>query len=222
LTARTSAANSRKHHRNLQQFFRWLVSEGELDVNPMMGIRPPKVPEQLVAVFTNAELTRMLSACKGNSFLQRRNAALVRVLMDTGIRAAELCGMQLGDVDLDIGLITVMGKGRRVRSVPISAKTSEAISRYLRQRNRHPYAALSSLWLSNKGALTTSGLWPSNRQSWFARGLKGRLSTPLSSHGGTSMVISRWWRAVINAHHGLEKPSHAWQVWRQCSGRAST
>src|SRR5664280_1314134 len=66
--------------------------------------------------------------------------------------------MQLEDVDLDVGLIVVMGKGRRTRSVPISAKTSEAISRYLRQRNRHPYAGLSSLWLSNKGALTCSGL----------------------------------------------------------------
>jgi len=158
LLARTSAANSRKHHRNLQQFFRWLTDEGELSTNPMLKITPPKVPEKPVAIFTNAELTRMLSACKGNSFLQRRNTALVRVLMDTGIRAAELCGMQLTDVDLDIGLIAVLGKGRRVRSVPISAKTSEAISRYLRQRGRHHYAALSSLWLSNKGALTTSGL----------------------------------------------------------------
>jgi len=124
----------------------------------MLKIHPPKVPEQLVAVFTDAELAKLLSACKGNSFFQRRNAALIRVLMDTGIRAAELCGMQLGDVDLDIGLITVMGKGRRVRSVPISAKTSESISRYLRQRDRNSNAALSSLWLSNAGALTTSGL----------------------------------------------------------------
>jgi site-specific recombinase XerD len=155
---RTSAANSRKHHRNLQQFFRWLTDEGELDANPMLKIRPPKVPEKLVAVFSDLELSRLLSACKGNSFLQRRNAALIRVLMDTGIRAAELCRMQLGDVDLDVGLITVTGKGRRPRVVPTSAKTSESISRYLRQRNRHTNAALSSLWLSNKGELTTSGL----------------------------------------------------------------
>jgi site-specific recombinase XerD len=152
------AANSRKHYRNLQQFFRWLTDEGELDANPMEKISPPKVPEKPVEVFTNAELAKLLNACKGNSYMQRRNAAILRTLMDTGIRAAELCGMQLGDIDLDLGLITVMGKGRRVRSVPISAKTSESISRYLRQRNWNSNAALSALWLSNAGALATSGL----------------------------------------------------------------
>jgi site-specific recombinase XerD len=158
LLSRTSAANAAKHYRSLQQFFKWLVAEGEIPANPMNGMSPPKVPEKPVAIYTNADLIKLLNACKGNSFFQRRNAALIRVLMDTGIRAGELCGLRVSDVDLDIGLITCMGKGRRIRSVPISAKTSEALARYLRQRNKHLHAALSSLWLTSRGALTPSGL----------------------------------------------------------------
>src|SRR5664280_3767958 len=134
---RSSASNAAKHYRSLQQFVRWLVDEGELDANPMARIHAPRVPERQVAIFTDAELINLLSVCKGNAFTQRRSAAILRVLMDTGCRAAEVTGLQLGDVDLDMGAITVLGKGRRVRAVPISAKTSEAISRYLRQRNKH-------------------------------------------------------------------------------------
>src|SRR5664280_1823948 len=155
---RSSASNAAKHYRSLQQFVRWLVDEGELDANPMARIHAPKVPERQVAIFTDAELIRLLSVCKGNAFTQRRSAAILRVLMDTGCRAAEVTGLQLGNVDLDIGAITVLGKGRRVRTVPISAKTAEAISRYLRQRNKHTNAALPDLWLGRKGRLTTSGL----------------------------------------------------------------
>ena len=158
LTERTSAANSSKHYRSLRQLFRWLIDEGEISANPMQRMHPPKQPEQPVKVFSDAELVRLLAACKGNSFNQRRNAAMIRTLADTGIRSAELCGLQLTDVDLDTGQIMVMGKGRRIRIVPISARTSESISRYLRQRNRHTYAGLPDLWLGVKGRLTTSGL----------------------------------------------------------------
>ena len=158
LLDRTSAANAAKHYRSLRQYFRWLVDEGEISSNPMQRMHPPKQPEQPVKVFADAELIRLLAACKGNSFNQRRNSAMIRTLADTGIRSAELCGLQLTDVDLDTGEIRVMGKGRRIRIVPISARTSEAISRYLRRRNKHTYAALPDLWLGVKGALTTSGL----------------------------------------------------------------
>src|SRR5664280_65475 len=96
LTDRTSAANSSKHYRSLQQWFKWLVDEGELTTNPMIRIHAPRIPEKPVAIFSDAELVRLLAACKGNSFTQRRSAAILRVLMDTGIRSAELCGLQLG------------------------------------------------------------------------------------------------------------------------------
>jgi integrase len=115
------------------------------------------VPEQPVAIFTDAELRRLLDAARGNSFQQRRVAALVRVFLDSGCRAAEVNGLRLADVDLDGGVIVVMGKGRRSRSVPIGARTAEALARYLRVRGRHRSARLPDLWLGSKGVLTISG-----------------------------------------------------------------
>src|SRR5664280_2728220 len=57
LLDRTSATNAAKHYRSLQQWFKWLVDEGELTSNPMIGMRPPRIPERPVQVFTDAELT---------------------------------------------------------------------------------------------------------------------------------------------------------------------
>jgi site-specific recombinase XerD len=75
---RSSASNAAKHYRSLQQFVRWLVDEGELSTNPMARIHAPRIPEKPVAIFTDAELVRLLAACKGNALMQRRNAAILR------------------------------------------------------------------------------------------------------------------------------------------------
>ncbi len=158
LADRVSAATTAKHYRSLQQLFRWLVEDGEIDVSPMAKMRPPQVPEQPVDVFTDDEMIRLLAACKGNTFENRRDIALLRMLIDTGMRAAELCGLARDDLDEQERVAHVLGKGRRGRAVPFGAKTADALRRYRRARQLHPYEALPHLWLGKKGALTDSGL----------------------------------------------------------------
>lgn len=155
---RVSAATVAKHYRSMQQLFRWLADDGEIPVSPMERMRPPKVPEQPVEVFTDDELTRLLSAAKGNTFENRRDTALLRILIDTGVRASELIGLELDDVDDAQQLFHVLGKGRKGRAVPYGLKTADALRRYRRVRTTHPNAALPALWLGKKGPLSTSGL----------------------------------------------------------------
>jgi site-specific recombinase XerD len=118
---RLSAATVAKHYRSLQQLFRWLVDEGEIDESPMARMRPPAVPEQPVDVFTDDDLRALLATAKGNSFENRRDTALLRFLIDTGVRASELIGLAVSDVDLEHTEATVLGKGRRQRTVPYGA-----------------------------------------------------------------------------------------------------
>ena len=158
LTDRLSPATVAKHYRSLQQLFRWLVEDGEITGSPMARMRPPQVPEQPVDVFTDEELRRLLKACQGNTFENRRDAALLRMLIDTGMRAAELVGLTGDDLDPEQRIANVMGKGRRGRAVPYGAKTADALRRYLRVRTVHPQAASRDLWLGRKGPLTDSGL----------------------------------------------------------------
>jgi site-specific recombinase XerC len=140
--------------RSLQQLFRWLLEEGEVASNPMERMRSPRVPEDPPAVLSEAELRALVKACEGPGFAERRDAAIVRVFVDTGARLAEVAGLRMPDVDLDDMTLTVLGKGERVRVLPIGAKTVKAIDRYLRVRRSDDPA----VWIGGKGAMTPSGI----------------------------------------------------------------
>jgi site-specific recombinase XerD len=155
---RVSAATTAKHYRSLQQLFRWLVEDGEITASPMERMRPPKVPDQPVDILTDDELSRLLAVCKGNTFENRRDTALVRFLLDTGMRASELIGLEVEDVDASRSVALVLGKGRSYRTVPFGTKSADALRRYMRARAGHPAAQSAALWLGKKGPLTTSGL----------------------------------------------------------------
>lgn len=158
LAERVSPATVAKHYRSLQQLFRWLVEDGEIRASPMERMRPPAVPEQPVDVFTDDELRALLSTCRGNTFENRRDTAILRMLIDTGMRAGELAGLSVEDLDHEQSVAFVLGKGRRGRAVPYGAKTADSLRRYLRARTLHPQAGLSALWLGKKGRVTDSGV----------------------------------------------------------------
>ena len=71
--------------RALQQFFGWLVRE-EIDRTPMERMRPPQVPESPVPVLSDDQLRALLASCEGKGFVERRNTAIIRLLVDTGCR----------------------------------------------------------------------------------------------------------------------------------------
>lgn len=166
LLARFTPSTAATRYRGLQQFFRWLEDEGEIEASPMLRMRPPRIPEQPVPVLQAEDLAAVLRVCEGPGLEQRRDMALLRVLIDTGLRLAELSGLRYrpddpddSDVDLDAQTVTVVGKGTRLRVVRIGAKAVQALDRYLRERSRHPFAYSEWLWLSQKGRLTQSGVY---------------------------------------------------------------
>jgi site-specific recombinase XerD len=159
LHKRVAAATAAKHYRSLQQLFKFLIVDGEITSSPMERMRPPSVPEQPVPVLTDDELRRLLDTCKGFTFENRRDEAVIRLFVDTGVRAAELLGLTLADLDLSGRVAYVMGKGGRGRTVPFGAKTAETLRRYLKARRRHHLAEQTqALWLGRKGPLTDSGI----------------------------------------------------------------
>jgi site-specific recombinase XerD len=155
----TKPATVAKHYRSLQQLFKFLVDDGEITSTPMERMHPPAVPEQPVPILTDDELTRLLANCKGATFENRRDEAVIRMLLDTGIRASELINLTLDDVDLSTQLAFVEGKGGRTRAAPYGIRTADALRKYLKARRRHPLAErTSAFWLGRKGPLTVSGL----------------------------------------------------------------
>jgi site-specific recombinase XerD len=138
----------------VSSFYRWLVEEGDIDRTPMAGVPYPKATPPTVEVLGTAELRKLLATCAGPSFRDRRDAAILRLFIDTGMRRAELSALALNDLDMDAQHVFVLGKGRKPRVVPFGVKSAQALARYLRVRERHLHAAAPQLWLSRQGAMS--------------------------------------------------------------------
>jgi len=148
--------------RALQQWWKWITTEeGEVTTSPMANMKPPTVPEQPVPVLSDDEVKRLLKTCQGKDFESRRDAAIIRLFIDTGMRRSELANLTVHDFDWTHDVARVTGKGDRVRVCPFGAKTSQALDRYLRARGRHRDAdRLDAFWLGMRGGgkMTDSGV----------------------------------------------------------------
>jgi site-specific recombinase XerD len=153
LLTRRSASTAATYHKVLKLLYRWLEEEEEIAASPMAKLRPPIVPDKPVPVVPDDGLRRLLAACAGKGFAARRDTAIM-LLLDTGARRAELVALHLADVDLDLDVLLVLGKGRRERALPYGHKAGAALDRYLRVRGRHKHAGLPWLWLGLQGRLT--------------------------------------------------------------------
>lgn len=168
-----AAATLSVYYRSLQPFFAWAVSEGEIATSPMERMRPPAVPEQPVAVLSEEQIGALLRACQGTAFEDRRDEAIVRLLIDTGMRRGECAGLAVEDLDLDQDVAVVLGKGRRQRSCPFGKRTARALDRYLRMRRSHPHAARSELWLGYRGPLSGDGIMQMLQRRGARAGIEG-------------------------------------------------
>lgn len=160
--------------RSLQQWFKWLHDEDEIDDNPMAGMDPPIVPEQPVDVVSLEQMRVLLKVCEGRTFAERRDTAILRLFLDAGVRLDEMASMTMAGTDVPGRTAQVLGKGRRERTVPFGSKTALALDRYLRVRVRHTHADLPALWLGakGKGALTGNGVYQMVKRRAAGAGLK--------------------------------------------------
>jgi site-specific recombinase XerD len=144
-------------YRGLYRFCGWLVDEDELPSNPMNTLSQPTLKAKPVPVISDDELTALLKACAGKQFNDRRDEALIRLLLDCGVRISEACGLKTDQLDLDQGLAIVKGKGNKVRPIYFGARTARALDRYVRMRAQHRWAHLDALFLTQRGALSPDG-----------------------------------------------------------------
>lgn len=155
--AHAKASTAATRFQALRVFFTFLVDEGEIDHSPMAKMRPPIVPEQTTPVLDDAALRALLATCDAKTFDDRRDEAILRLFIDTGMRLAELAGLRVDDIDHDQDVAVVLGKGRRERACPFGNKTALALERYQRERRKRG-SVDDALWLGLKGPLTASGI----------------------------------------------------------------
>ena len=177
--------------RSLQQFGKWCAAEGEIPESFAAGLRPPKVPEEPQPVLTADDLSALMKATEGTALPERRDRAILSLLIDTGMRVSELVGLTLDTIDLRDGVAIVLGKGRRPRSCPFDRKTAQDVDRYLRKRHEHPDAASTDVvWLGRRGAMTTNGIEQMIRRRAREAHLEGRVYPHLFRHTFAHQYLS--------------------------------
>jgi site-specific recombinase XerD len=185
--AEATTARSRQHA--VRSFSRWLAEEGEIDRDELLGLRPPKLDQKIVPRLTDEECAALVKACSGRDLRDRRDEALIRFMLETGVRAGEACALAVADVDLAHGVVTIRrGKGGKGRVVPIGPQTTRALDRYLRARRGHRLADGPDLWLGENGrGFSYPGLYKMLRERAAEAGIPD-----LHPHVLRHTAASRW------------------------------
>jgi integrase/recombinase XerC len=134
----------------LRSLFRYLLREGLASGNPGQGVRPPKTPRRLPATLDPDQLGQLLDA-PAETPLGLRDAAIVELFYSSGLRLAELVGLDLGDLDPGDAMVEVTGKGAKTRRVPVGRLALEALRRWLAVRSGLAAADERALFVSGRG-----------------------------------------------------------------------
>jgi integrase/recombinase XerC len=138
----------------VRAFFKYLVREGMVEKNPAELVSTPKKEKRLPFHLNIDEVTALVEAPRDGDILALRDRAILEALYSCGIRVSELTGLSVGEVDLEEGLMRVLGKGGKERVVPVGRHARQAIADYLLARGNPPFDA--PLLLNARGGRLTS------------------------------------------------------------------
>jgi integrase/recombinase XerD len=173
--------------RHVKRLFSWLTAEGHLQSNPAARLRVPKPRERHVKAIAPDDLLALLRTTEGDTAIDRRDRALILLLVDTGARAGGVCGLRLGDLDLDALTARVTEKGGRTRTVYYSALTAAALRAWLEVR-------------------------PADRGEWLFTGLRERDAERVTPNGLRTMLARRARRAGVTGRCNPHSFRHGFAV----------
>ncbi|MFO0701538.1 MAG: tyrosine recombinase XerC [Nitrospira sp.] len=152
------AASLARKLASLRSFFRFLLREEIVKTNPTETLRSPRLPKRLPRVLTKDDAAALMTFPSGPSPLSLRDRALLETMYSTGARVSEVVGINLDDLDEADGIVSVKGKGRKERLVPIGDVALQAIREYRKSlkptpRTQHPS---SPMFLNHRGGRLTT------------------------------------------------------------------
>lgn len=140
----------------VKAFFQWCAMEELVSTSPAARLKKPTVPKKVVAAFTPEYVDRMLAVCDLDTRSGYRDYVILLVLLDTGIRVAELCNLRLSDVHLRH--IKVFGKGQREREIGLHPNVSKLLWKYINKFRAEFGIDDDHVFLGERGPLTVSGV----------------------------------------------------------------
>jgi integrase/recombinase XerD len=139
----------RNYVRAIRTFFQWCVDEELLEVNPSTRLALPKMPSYVIRAFTAEHIDAMLGACDVTTPLGFRDYVMLLVLLDTGMRLAELSGLKM--VDVYDRYVKVFGKGRKEREIGLHPEVSKLLWKYIHKYRKPIAPNETSVFLNRSG-----------------------------------------------------------------------
>ncbi len=179
----------------LKRFYQYCLRERRIKTDPTLKLDPPKRAPRFPKSLSEADVEALLAAPDAATLLGLRDRAMLETLYATGLRVSELVALKTFEVNLDAGVVRVMGKGSKERLVPLGEEAVHWVSTYLKQRK----GSGNALFLTSRGAgMTRQAFWYLIRR-YGARAIPGKKLSPhvlrhafathLINHGADLRVV---------------------------------
>lgn len=201
VSAKVKASTTSRELSSMKRFYRYLLRQGKISTDPSLNIETPKLLRNLPESLTEAEVELLLNAPDLNSSLGLRDRAMMEVLYASGLRVSELINLKYSQVSQDMGVVRVMGKGRKERLTPLGEESLDWLSRYTRQSRPQLLQGIvtDTVFVTSRGgAMTRQAFWYLIKRHAQTVGIKKHLSphtlrhafaTHLLNHGADLRVV---------------------------------
>jgi len=186
-----SAFTIRGYVRAIKVFLSWCYTEELIANNPSTRLVQPKAPDYLIPTFTTEHIEKMLASCDNTTPGGFRNYVLVLVLLDTGMRASELCGLQVSDIH--DRYVKVLGKGRKEREIGLHPEVSKLLWKYVHKYRKPTDSNETTLFIGRRGEpLRYFGVSSMLKEVRKASGIEGvRVSAHTFRHTFAKFYLER-------------------------------
>ncbi|MEK6736290.1 MAG: site-specific tyrosine recombinase XerD [Pseudomonadota bacterium] len=133
VSAKIKASTTSRELSSLKRFYRFLLRQGRITTDPSLNIETPKLLRNLPESLTESEVDLLLSAPDLNHPLGFRDRAMLEVLYASGLRVSELINLRYSQLSMDMGVVRVMGKGRKERLAPLGEESLDWLNRYTKE-----------------------------------------------------------------------------------------
>jgi len=151
-----------RHLTTLRSFYGFLLQDGRIDADPTMFLPSPKQWTSLPKYLNLEEINRLIGAPDATKPTGLRDRAMIEMLYATGVRVSELCQLELPDLNLELGVLRVMGKGGRQRMIPVGKSALLAVRSYLDTARANLLRGRGSRYLfvtASGGRMTRQAFW---------------------------------------------------------------
>jgi len=177
----------------LRRFYRYLLREGEIQVDPSLDILSPRLGKPLPKSLSESDVDALLEAPDTGTALGRRDRAMLETLYATGLRVSELVRLRMSELRINPGVVQIVGKGGKERLVPLGESAMDALESYLRSARGELLGGRTAdcVFVTRRGGgMTRQAFWQLIKRHARAAGIKAELSPHTLRHAFATHLLN--------------------------------